>query len=335
MSRTPATTAARRGDDRLMDWSRVRALAATQEGVVTTAQCVALGFAGSTVDRRVQSGDWQRLHRGVLLTHAGPVPWRSRAQAALLWAGRDAVLSHAAAGYLHGFVATAPAVLDVSIPPDRRVMPAAGLRIHPRRVRPAGLGRPRRTAREETVVDLLGSARSTDGAIGLLTDAVRAGADVVRIAEILEARPTARRRGLARELVGAVEHGVESPLELRYHRRVERRHGLPAAALQVRAVIDGHLTRADALYEGHGVRIELDGAVGHTGARQADDLWRDNAVLIERSEITLRYRWRHVAVFPCETAAQVAAALAARGWPGTPRPCGPRCTVARTSPARR
>ena len=128
---------------------------------------------------------------------------------------------------------------------------------------------------------------------------------------------------------------MESPLELRYHRRVERRHGLPAAALQVRAVIDGHLTRADALYEGHGVRIELDGAVGHTGARQADDLWRDNAVLIERSEITLRYRWRHVAVFPCETAAQVAAALAARGWPGTPRPCGPRCTVARTSPARR
>ena len=245
----------------------LRVLAATQDGVVTTAQCLDLGIPASTMDRRVRSGSWQRLHRGVLLIHSGPIGWRSRAHAALLWAGTGAVLSHAAAGFLHELVQTPPRLIDVSVPHGRRVMPTLGLRVHPRRVPLIGVGRPLRTSRIETLVDLLADAESTDRAIGLLTDAVRAGVGVTDVAELLDRRPNMRRHALVRELIGAVRAGIESPMELRFHRRVERRHHLPTATLQVRAVVDGRLTRADALYEGQCVRVELDGIVAHAGRR--------------------------------------------------------------------
>lgn len=85
--------------------------------------------------------------------------------------------------------------------------------------------------------------------------------------------------------------------------------------------------RADCVYRGRGVRVELDGGLGHPGGRTDKDTWRDNAVGMEHLELTLRYRWAHVAGRPCDTAAQVATALRSRGWAGTPTPCGPNCPV--------
>jgi len=82
------------------------------------------------------------------------------------------------------------------------------------------------------------------------------------------------------------------------------------------------------VYRGLGVRIELDGALAHPDGRTDGDTWRDNAVLIARGEITLRYRWRHVAVTPCVTAVQVSGALRLGGWTGRPHPCGPECALA-------
>jgi hypothetical protein len=47
----------------------------------------------------------------------------------------------------------------------------------------------------------------------------------------------------------------------------------------------------------------------------------------------LRYGYTDVSVHPCATAGQVGEALAARGWPGKPRRCGPACR--HVSPLRR
>ena len=52
-----------------------------------------------------------------------------------------------------------------------------------------------------------------------------------------------------------------------------------------------------------------------------------NAVMLAHHEITLRYRWHHVAANPCATADQLASALRARGWRATLRNCGPRCPL--------
>ena len=304
----------------------VGAVAARQAGVVTVEQLLSLGADRAWLRRQVDRGVWQRLARGVVLTHSGPVTWLSRAWAALLFAGPDAALSHESAATLHGFRPPPPWV-DVTIPCARRVRPSLSVVLHRRTTVPPSAGRPRRTWRGDTVVDLVAAARSDDDAVGWVCDAVRAGTRPHEIAAALDPRSRVRNSALLRELIQEVAEGVESPLERRYHRDVERRHGLPGSVMQVREVVGGSLIRADALYEGLGVRAELDGGFAHPGGRTNADTWRDNAVLIERDEITLRYRWRHVAVTACETAAQVAAALRSRGWTGVPRPCGPECAV--------
>ena len=275
----------------------------------------------------MSSGHWQRLYSGVLVVHSGPVPWRARAWAALLHAGPGAALSHESAATLHGFRPTPPPWVDVTIPGARRVRPSLSVVLHRRSTMPPSAGRPRRTWRGDTVVDLVAAARSDDDAVGWVCDAVRAGTRPHEIAAALDRRCRVRSARLLRDLIDEVAEGVESPLERRYHRDVEQRHGLPRSVLQVRQVIGGGWIRADALYEGLGVRAELDGGFAHPGGRTDVDTRRDNAVLIERGDITLRYRWRHVAVTPCATAAQVAAALKSRGWVGRPHSRGPGCLI--------
>jgi len=306
----------------------IAALADRQGSVVTTAQCLRLGADPRWVSRQVESGRWQRLHRGVLVVHSGPPEWRTKATAALLYAGVGAGLSHAAAAYVHAFSTQPPRVIDVTIPYGRRVDPSPGLRVHTRR-RTALEHRSRFivVSRGDAALDLLGNARSDDDAVGVLCAAVRAGTWPQQIFEALERRPNTRGRRLVVELLGLVAEGIESPMELRYHRDVERKHGLPRATLQKRQVIAKLWIRADGVYEGLGVRTELDGQLGHPWGRTDEDAWRDNAVVIAHGEITLRYRWSHVAGTSCRTAVQVVAALRSRGWPGTPHPCSQGCSV--------
>ncbi len=294
---------------------------------MTTAQALRLGVSASWVDRRVRAGHWQRLHHGVMATFSGAVTWQTAARAALMYAGDAAALSHRSAAYRHEMIARPPWPIELSIPSSRAARPSTGLRIHRRDPMPPAFGRLRTIELAQTVVDLLGLARSTDEAVGFLTDGARAGAAPEQVRQLLLARPTARGRALGLELCALAEAGIESPLELRYHRDVERRHRLPAAELQARDLVDGRWIRADRRYGEFGVLVELDGALWHAGARLDEDVWRDNAVLVARGDLTLRYRWRHVAADPCRTAAQVAAALRARGWTGMARRCGAGCAV--------
>ncbi|MDT0165375.1 hypothetical protein Q9R32_07390 [Actinotalea sp. AC32] len=177
------------------------------------------------------------------------------------------------------------------------------------------------------MLDLASTARTADDVVGWLTDGVRAGLHVPDLRRAMASRSRLRNGVLLRELVGEVSAGVESPLELRYARDVERRHRLPPSRAQARHVVGGTWVRADRLYEACRLRVELDGVAGHPGGRTDRDTWRDNAALLERGDLTLRYRWRHVAVTPCAVAEQVVAALRANGWAGTPRRCAPGCAA--------
>lgn len=303
------------------------ASAARQDGCVTAAQCRAHGFSGKRIAWLVRQGHWVRLHRGVYLTSAGPPTWRQRARAALLYAGPGAVLSHEAAGYVRKIVPRSPRTIEVSIPASRRARPTRGVRIVRRAHVPMSHGRLPAVGAEHAVVDLLIRARTVDDAMGIITRACRAGISTMAIRDAVAGRRRVRHRRLVEELVAEADAGIESPLERRYHHDVERAHGLPRSRLQARTVLDGRWTRADRLCDTFGLRIELDGRLAHDD-RIDQDVWRDNAALVERDEATLRYRWFHVMSMSCETAAQVVMALRRRGWRGTPRPCGPCCRLA-------
>lgn len=306
----------------------IRHRAARQDDVLTLAQLRSLGVSPGHVGRRVDAGDWQRLHRGVLVVHSGPISWRSRARGALLHAGTDAVLSHRSAGYVLEYLHRPPSIIEVCVPEHRRVRRTAGVRVRRRRRLDAEwVGRFPMTTRGATLVDLVTQAQTTDDAIGLVCAAVRARTRPEEILDAAAGRRALPRRDLLLELLVAADDGIESALELRYHRDVEARHGLPTAHRQGWERIDDRWIRADVRYVGLGVRVELDGRLAHPGGRTDSDTWRDNAVLLAHDEITLRYRWVHVALSSCETAAQVVRALRSRGWDGPVQACSPHCPV--------
>ncbi|GGC02628.1 hypothetical protein GCM10010972_14490 [Cellulomonas carbonis] len=310
--------------------SDLRRLADRQDAVLSARQILDAGMSRSRVQRLVEEGAWQRQHPGVYVVHSGPVEWRSRAHAALLHAGDGAALSHHSAAYVHELVLRPPASVEVVVPHQRRVVGSSELRIRRRRAIVAER-RARLVVvdRAETVLDLLGAAPSEDRAAAVLCEALRRRVPPDHLLDALGRRARLRHRSLALDVLGTPTVEVESPLELRYRRDVERRHGLPRAVRQRWELLDGRWLRADAVYEGLGVRVELDGEVAHPGGRTDADVWRDNAVAVGGGGITLRYRWPHVVADPCGVARQVAEALAGRGWTRSPRLCGLACTATR------
>lgn len=263
------------------------------------------------------------------VTHTGAVSWRTTMVAALRYSGPRAALSHASADafWFDAVRRGGIAPVEVSVPWERPVRPQPGLRVHRQRQMPdVWPGLVPVTTDAETVVDLVARAAGTDDVVGILTRASRrTHLESIRLAA--EQRTRLRHRDLLGEIVAEVELGIESPLELRYHRDVEQRHRLPTATLQVREQLDGQWIRADRRYRAYRTRVELDGRLAHPGGRTDLDTWRDNAALLATEEITLRYRWSHVAGAACRTAAQVVIALRRGGWTGTPRPCDLTCPL--------
>jgi very-short-patch-repair endonuclease len=188
-------------------------------------------------------------------------------------------------------------------------------------------GSPPRSSIEDLICDLA-QPWAGDRLAGLVADVVR---DRRTTSQRMERTIDRRGRfpGAAglRSLVADVGAGAESALELRYLRDVERAHRLPRGARQVRDRLAGRSIARDVLYERFGLVVELDGTMGHVGLEDRfTDLGRD-AAAAQTGLITLRYVWREVAGRPCAVARQVAGVLAARGWTGQPRRCGPSCGV--------
>jgi very-short-patch-repair endonuclease len=106
--------------------SEIARLAANQHGYVTRSQLLNAGCDGNAIDYRVKLGRLILRHRGVYAVGHVPLSPHSRAMAAVLACGRDAVLSHGGAGALWGLIRWPP-TLDVTAPTDRRV---PGVRTH-------------------------------------------------------------------------------------------------------------------------------------------------------------------------------------------------------------
>ena len=137
-----------------------------------------------------------------------------------------------------------------------------------------------------------------------------------RLRRRLEGRPRHSQRRLLLGLLADVAEGLESPLELRYLREVERPHGLPRGNRQHRA----RGTARDVYYSEFATVVELDGRIGHEGSGVFRDMRRDNRSTLS-GEATLRYGWADVTERPCLVAAEVGAVLSRRGWTGIIQHC--------------
>ena len=80
-----------------------------------------LGLERAAVRWQVTSGRWQRPCRGVVVAHSGPLTDEEQLWAAVLAAGRDAVLGGLTAARLDGLTGFEPPAIQLLVPAARRV----------------------------------------------------------------------------------------------------------------------------------------------------------------------------------------------------------------------
>jgi very-short-patch-repair endonuclease len=301
-----------------------------QQGVLTRDQAIRAGLSRHSITARVETGRWQRLHRGVFVTFSGPVPRVSQLWGAVLRGGEDAVLSHHTAAELWGLSDVPSASMHVTVPRQAGPLVIPDVVLHysarlPGARHPARL--PPQTKLEETVLDLAGvSASAEDAAAWPIKACQRRLTTPARIADALEERTRMRWRGDVADAIAMHQAGVHSPFELRYFRDVERRHGLLRGDRQVLVTRGSARQYLDVRYTGYGVIVELDGVLAHSPENKNRDARRDNANTLN-GYLTLRYAWAAVAYHACETAIEVFTLLRRNGYQGALRPCRKACPV--------
>jgi hypothetical protein len=307
----------------------LRELADSQRGVLTRAQALRGGLTTAAIETRLTRGSWQRLHVGVYATFSGSPPRTAALWAAVLRAGPGAVLSHLTAAELAGLADRQSSLIHLMVPARRQVSAIPGVVVHRSRlaeVERHPVAAPPQTRIEHTVLDLAGAATRLDDACGWVTSALgRRLTTQERLRDALGQRRRLRWRGDLAELLSAGLAGVNSVLEHRYVRDVERPHGLPPGTRQARVRRDGRTEYRDVLYEAYDVAIELDGRDAHPDERRWRDMDRDNAAAAD-GILTLRYGWPDISQRPCRVAGQVARVLRSRGYRGS-HPCDPGCGV--------
>ncbi len=288
------------------------------------------------VRNQVRSGRWQAMHRGVYASFNGTAGRPAELWGALLRAGPGAVLSHETAAEVYGLTDGRSRLIHLTVPHDsnpERCGRIDGVAVH--RSRSLARARhpvltPPRTRVEETVLDLIESARTLDEAYDWICRAIgRRLTTAARLLTALRARRRFRWRQHIELALGYAEGGALSFLELRYKRGVEHSHGLPTAQRQVRVGQATGNRYLDNLYRDHRACVEIDGAAAHP----EDEQWRDknrdrwNSVheRIETIRVGVVDLWTQEA--RCETAADVATWLSGRGRP-VGHPCSrPDCPV--------
>ena len=309
-------------------------LIADQSLAVSRVQALAAGMSPDQI-RRTIGRAWQRsAHAGVYVAATGPVDYLTRCWTSLIHAGPGSALGMETAGWFWTLIDEEPDDVHVMVPGDRRPAPQAGTRFHIRvhlagRVHPAKV--PAMVTLEDTVLDLVDRRSTTQSTVvGLVLKACqRRLTSPQRLSDTLDSRLKIRHRDLITGLLTEAAEGVQSPLERRYVRDVERAHSLPRGQRNQLEVQGGARRFRDVRYLAYRTCVELDGAAYHPGDRRELDDLRDNDLLVSEGTRTVRYGWRSVTALACETAGQVGHLLALGGWDGAPARCGPSCRLPR------
>ncbi|MGK2866203.1 MAG: type IV toxin-antitoxin system AbiEi family antitoxin domain-containing protein [Mycobacterium sp.] len=312
-----------------MDQKEYASLLALQSGVVSRRQLHDAGLEPHDLKRLLRQRDLVRLHDGVFVNHTGTLTWLQRAWSGVLLAW-PAALSHdsairAADG--PGRSGRDDRTIHLAVDRRRSLAVPAGYRLH----RLARLDdkvqwntTPPRVRIEEALIDVAAEKSDDFDAIATVADAISARRTTAgRIGEHLAARARVPRRAFLRDVLADLDGGTCSVLEHGYLTRVERPHGLPAAARQLRDSVNGPVYR-DVVYVELDQVVERDGRLWHDSVEGRDaDLDRDLDAAVGRLG-TVRLGWGQVFARPCRTAVRIGSLLTARGWDGDLARC-PDC----------
>lgn len=301
------------------DWRR---LVEGQQGVVSRRQVLPY-MSSRVLERRVLSGRWQVAHRGVYVTHNGPLSREQQLWVASLAVGNGhrALLGGLSALEILGLRRFDSDLIHVVLPARRQdANPPAGVLVHRTSTIIAAdistVGRPPCTAAARSMVDAARWARSDREARTIIAMCLQQ-----RLVSIADADTVVRRlhriprHALIRATLSDVDGGSVTITELDLV-RLCRAYGLPEPSRQVlRHDADGRNRYLDASFDEWRVIVEVDGAHHMQVEQWWQDMRRHNALSVH-GEILLRFPAFVVREEPAEVAAIIRDALRQSGWPG-------------------
>jgi very-short-patch-repair endonuclease len=286
------------------DFDKFRELVAAHDGVFTSADVTACAISSDTAFRRVKSGEWVRVWRGVYHVGDRSLDDRMRARIAVLSTSPRAALCSESAYWWHGFTTKAPKQIHVVTPQGRHGRAIDGVRIWHRTVAPQDLTEVdglQITTKALTVLDA-----AVDGGSRLLDSALLR--EHTKVADVVDAQiRNSGRRGSrrSREMVAAITDGSRSEAERK------------ALALLRSAEITGWTANAkvcgyvvDIAFIDQKVAVEIDGFAFHSDAASFQhDRTRQN-VLIANGWTVLRFTWQDITGQPASVLANVRRSIA-------------------------
>ncbi len=248
---------------------------------------MALGFSRDRINRRLRTGEWKAIHRGVYALAGSPPTWERKVLAGVLAAGRGALASHATGLMLHGLDGSFSGRVAVTVE-DTTARFIQRVVVHRSLVFEcddrASVGAIPVTSVARTLADCSGQlslgqlARCLDDALvrNLVTHAA-----VASVATRLGPAP-GRRISQLRLLVA--ERGPEADLagsrpEMRMF-RVLREAGLPEAVAQHRVVTKGEKFFIDVSYPERLIAMEYQGFDPHRTRSAFDRDYRRARMLV-------------------------------------------------------
>ncbi len=252
--------------------------------VLTVRQALTFMTRGE-IRARVANRRWQRPHRGVLVTHNGPLTADEEMWVCLLAAPPGSALAGASAAQLEGLRGFESTRTCVVVPYGQRGFCRQGVtvlrssRLGPEDVHPLRV--PRRTCVERSVLDMASTARGPRVARAPLLAVVQQGLTTPdRLRDALVRRGHCRHHSLISEAIDDAEGGIQSVPE-REFAQLLRRRGLPQPTRQrVVRRPDGRYY-LDADWEDYDLSAEIHG-LPHLEVRNWDaDLDRHNELTID------------------------------------------------------
>jgi putative AbiEi antitoxin of type IV toxin-antitoxin system len=148
-----------------------------QAGVVSRQQALDAGFTGKAIEWRLRTGAWRRVYHGVYATFTGKLSREARLWAVVLRLGAGAVLSHETGAEIQHLTDKPSQLIHISVLKEQhpgRHTKIRGVVIHRSRGLVAEWQPPwhlPRTSVEDTVLDLIGAARTFDDAYSWISAA--------------------------------------------------------------------------------------------------------------------------------------------------------------------
>jgi very-short-patch-repair endonuclease len=283
-------------------------LAGHQHGVVSRAQLLEAGFPRHLVDRRVATSRLHVVHQGVYsVGHRAAAPDGHR-MAAVLAAGKGAVLSHRGAA---GLWMLRPGVfLEVTAPSFRR---RPGIRIRRPAIAPDEITTVRGipvTTVARTLFDLAALLRPHQLERVINEADVQGHTGALSLPDLIARYPGRKGIPAINAILGTEPAFTRQELEARF-RRFVRHAGIQPPLFN--AAVAGY--ECDCVWPDHGLIVELDGRATH-GTRAAFEWDRERDRILQASRWrVVRVTWRQLHDRPEAIAADLRSMLAA----GTPR----------------